>query len=142
MKTTTSIVHLLHFFGIYGFAGLLAFVHIAPLAMGGLLTFAGAFFPDVSAVRKNDPSIGKAEFKMRNILFKLSGTLRFAVVCGGLILLVGSILDGQQKYVADAGQRLQKEASRLSRSLRPPDQLNRMIEQLKQGEIPTTSDEN
>lgn len=132
-----AIILFLEYFGVFAFAGLLVFVPLTKLAMGSLLTFGEAFLPNVGSTQKDSSATGRAEVKMWQVLFKLSGTLRFAVIVGGLILLVGAILEGHENYVADSGKRLEKQISRSAERLDPESKkrIDEMIRKLSKGQI-------
>jgi hypothetical protein len=94
------LTYLLELGGVGGIVALLAFIPWTKLALGGVLAFLGAFFPNFGGT-KVDRQGGYAQIKVLNILLKMSGGLRFGLVLAGLIVLVGAILDGHQGYVAN-----------------------------------------
>jgi hypothetical protein len=66
------------------------------------------FFP-ISSPKAEPVAGGNAQIKVWNIFLKMSGSLRFAVVIAGLLVLVGAILDGHKGYVADSADQLQRQ---------------------------------
>lgn len=84
--------------GVIALVGLFVFVPITKMVLGAVLTVVGAFFPRVESSSKNDE--GKGKLSLFKIAVTLSGGVRFGVIFAGVILLIGSILEGYKNYDA------------------------------------------
>jgi hypothetical protein len=92
-----SVSYLLELGGVGGIVSLIAFIPWTKFALGSALAVVGAFFPQLNASRNLEK--GSAQITAWNMLIKLSGSLRFAVVIAGLLILIGAISDGHEGYL-------------------------------------------
>jgi hypothetical protein len=86
----------MEYMGVIALVGLFVFVPITKMVLGAILTVVGAFFPTVQSANKKDE--GKGKISLFKVAVTLSGGIRFAVIFAGVILLIGSILEGYKNY--------------------------------------------
>jgi hypothetical protein len=104
------LLYLLELIGVGGIIGLMAFIPWTKMALGGALAFLGAFFPSLKDARQSQS--GDGQLTWRKVAVKFSGGVRFAVVMGGIVLLVGAVLEGHDGFtkVKEVGAKLEAEA--------------------------------
>jgi len=90
-----AIWYLLELLGIGGLVGLLAYITWTKMALGSALSLLGAFFPELHA-KESEQGEGTIDAGKVKVVFR--GGLRFVVVISGLVLIVGAVLDGHEKY--------------------------------------------
>ena len=86
---------ILELLGMFGVIGLIPFLSTAKVMLGAALTTIGAFFP---RFRHDEPDHGKGTITIGKIKAAVEGPCRFAVVFGGIILIVGSFGDAHVKW--------------------------------------------
>lgn len=126
------------FFHYVGLMGLLAFmkaVSWSKMLFGGFLSIVGAFYPS-----KKERSEGEAHIEVSKFKIFIRGSIKFALVIVGAILIIGSIIDGykdKEKYYplgyigvsyvkCDAGaliMRVGEGSSAYSAGIRPNDKI-------------------
>ena len=74
---------------------LISFVSWTKMALGAFLVVIGAYFP---SMRQDNAASNSATIKMFDMEISIAGTIRFAVVAGGIILLIASLVDGFYRY--------------------------------------------
>ncbi len=82
---------ILELLGLFGIVGILAFVSWTKMLLGALMTTIGAFFPNF---RRGESDHGHGTISVWGMKAALRGSLRFGVVFGGIVLIIGAILDG------------------------------------------------
>jgi len=87
--------------GLGAIIALMAYLPVTKLAVGGILTLVGAYFPDLRG--RENLQKGTAQIRFANVLLKVSGGLRFAVVIAGIVVLIGAMADGHQEAVRRTG---------------------------------------
>jgi hypothetical protein len=93
--------YLLEIWGLGAIMALMVYLPWTKLALGGVLTVLGAFFPDLRG-RKNLQE-GTAQVRFANVLLNVSGGLRYAVVIAGIVVLIGAVADGHQEALRRTG---------------------------------------
>lgn len=88
-----ALLYLLELLGVAGIVGLIAFIPWTKMALGATLSFLGAFFPTIKAANPQ----GEGEVSLKNFVARFSGGIRVGVVLGGVILIVGALLDGYEE---------------------------------------------
>ena len=88
------LTHILELLGIGGLVWLLAFIPWTKMALGGALALLGAFFPTITEHSRT--SVEQGHITWSKLLIKFRGTVRFAVVVAGIVLIVGAVLDGYE----------------------------------------------
>lgn len=91
-----ALMYLLELIGVGGIVGLMAFIPWTKMALGGALTFLGAFFPSLKDERQ--ATTGDGQLTWQKIILKFRGGIRFGVVMGGVVLLVGAVLEGHEGF--------------------------------------------
>jgi len=94
-------MYLLEFFGLVGMVGLVAYISWTKMALGAVLTMIGALFPQCTG----DSQSGQGTVKFANASAVLKGSLRVGMVLGGIVLLIGAVLDGYEGYREKSRQR-------------------------------------
>jgi hypothetical protein len=97
-KSVQLVEIIFEFVGLSGIIGMLAFITWTKVALGGVLTVTGAFYPTFRG-RPAAAEKGQAKVGWKGLSAQFAGTLRFAVIVAGIILIVGGIGDGHEKYV-------------------------------------------
>jgi len=87
------IIYLLELGAVSGLLLFITFVSWTKLALGSVLTVAGAFLPQGTADALN----GRGKLKLLGVEITLSGVLRIGVVIGGLALITGEAVNGFSK---------------------------------------------
>jgi hypothetical protein len=95
-----GVFFLLELLGVAGLVSLLAYITWTKMALGAVLTLLGAFFPSLKDARQK--LAGEGQVSWRGFLLKINGGIRFLVVIGGIILLIGAVLDGHEGYVKES----------------------------------------
>lgn len=90
-----AILYLMELVGVGGLLGLLGFITWTKMGLGAALSLLGAFFPELH-VKNNEQGEGKIDAGKVSVVFR--GGLRFVVVVAGLVLIVGSVLDGHEGF--------------------------------------------
>ena len=81
---------ILEFASLGGIVVMISLVSLAKMALGAVLTLAGAFFPS----KQEDKSAGQANIKFAKVTAAFKGSLRYGVIVGGVLLIIGAIIDG------------------------------------------------
>jgi hypothetical protein len=91
-----AIEFLIELVGVGGVAALLVFVTWTKVLLGAFLAFLGAFFPSLKDSRQQVHA--DAHISFRQLVLKVTGSVRVAVIAGGLILIVGGLIDAHDGY--------------------------------------------
>ena len=83
--------------GLIGMIGIMSYIAWTKMLLGAALSMVGAFFPRVHGHDATDRGSGK--INMHKIAISMVGGVRVLVVIGGIILIVGAVLDGHTSYV-------------------------------------------
>lgn len=79
--------------GLGGLVLVISYITWTKMLLGSVITLVGAFFPEM---RSKEKQHGEGEINAGNFRVVFSGGLRFAVVIAGIILIIGSVVDGFQ----------------------------------------------
>ncbi|MEQ1953188.1 hypothetical protein [Mesorhizobium sp. CN2-181] len=77
----------------------LAFVSWTKMTLGAVLTFVGAFFPNL---KQGNEGESRATIKLLGAEISFSGVVKFGVIVGGVILIIGSVVEGASTYFDQA----------------------------------------
>jgi uridylate kinase len=97
---------LIYFCELLGLGSLLLIIKFIPFSksvMGVVLSLTGAFFPELNKGKKER---GEGTIDAGKIKVILKGGVRFAVVMGGLVLIVGAVLEGYGDYQKKKSQEI------------------------------------
>ncbi len=89
------IVYVLELIGLGGLLVFITFIKWTNVALGAILSIAGAFFPQIRGLR-TDSGEGSTTFGGVSVVVR--GGARFAVVVAGIVLIVGGIVQGFTNY--------------------------------------------
>ena len=88
--------YILELTGLIGILGMVSYIKWTQMALGATLALLGAYYPEL---RKKRKEVGKTEIAVGKYKFTLHGTLRFALIICGLILIIGSVVNGQTELM-------------------------------------------
>ena len=97
----TLIIWLLEMIGLGGLVLLLSYIKWVHLIFGGVLALLGAFFPAVRVPSRRSvikPETGDVQIKFDRVAVVARGTLRALVVIAGIVVIVGSIVEGYKSH--------------------------------------------
>jgi hypothetical protein len=103
-------MYLLQLVGLVGILGLVSYISWTKMVLGAVLTIIGALFPQGTS----DVQSGQGTLKFAKASVVLKGSLRIGIVLGGIILLIGAVLDGYEGYKEKNQQRALGGIDRLS----------------------------
>jgi hypothetical protein len=134
-----AVVYLLELIGLFGLIGIVAFISWTKMILGAVLSLVGAFFPRVGG--RDSADRGSGEINIQQIAIRMIGGVRVLVVIGGIILIVGSILDGHEGYVRDRDTTLARQEARRALSQQQIDRLiNGMRDEVREVGDPEARD--
>jgi hypothetical protein len=90
MKSLLLLPAILEWIGLGGVIAILAYIPWPKMVLGAVMTLLGAFYPQSSA----DNTKGEGSFKGASFTALFKGSLRAGVTLGGIVLIVGAIMDG------------------------------------------------
>jgi hypothetical protein len=117
---------ILEFVGLGGIILMISLVSLTKMALGAILTIVGAFYPS----NVDDKTPGQANINIAKAKAAFKGSLRYGVILGGVILIMGAIVDGAR----DISSGLHATRSNLSKDfseLDATEMLNRIEEKCK-----------
>lgn len=80
--------------------GAISFMSWTKMTLGAALSVIGAFFP-ANKRNKNNNTNGIGAIKILGAEVTFSGAARYAVIVGGILLILGSIFDGASLYASN-----------------------------------------
>lgn len=90
-------LYMMELLGLIGMIGIMSYIAWTKMLLGAALSMVGAFFPRIQGHDATDRGSGK--INMHKIAISMVGGVRVLVVIGGIILIVGAVLDGHTGYV-------------------------------------------